>query len=83
MTGRRELWEVPRYATQRRSFQPQCDCYRTDDPQALHLLVKLPAETREALRFVLVDSIGQVLDVAFSPTAARTNGRVRPAAARR
>jgi HSP20 family protein len=37
-----ELWEVPRFAGQRRGFQPQCDCYRTDDPPALHLVLELP-----------------------------------------
>jgi HSP20 family protein len=42
MTGRRELWEVARFSGSRRGFQPQCDCYRTDDPPALHLLLELP-----------------------------------------
>ncbi|HEY2310229.1 MAG TPA: Hsp20/alpha crystallin family protein [Gaiellaceae bacterium] len=42
MTGRRELWEVARFSGPRRGFQPQCDCYRTDDPPALHLLLELP-----------------------------------------
>ncbi|MFL5958861.1 MAG: Hsp20/alpha crystallin family protein [Gaiellaceae bacterium] len=37
-----ELWEVPRFAGQRRGFQPQCDCYRTDDPPTLHLVLELP-----------------------------------------
>ena len=46
MTGRRELWEVTRFSGPRRGFQPQCDCYRTDDPPALHLLLELPASTR-------------------------------------
>jgi HSP20 family protein len=26
----------------RRGFQPQCDCYRTDDPPELHVLLELP-----------------------------------------
>ena len=42
MTGRRELWEVARFAAPRRGFQPQCDCFRTDDPPTLHLLIELP-----------------------------------------
>jgi HSP20 family protein len=37
-----DLWEVPRFAGQRRSFRPQCDCYRTEDPPSLHLLLELP-----------------------------------------
>ena len=54
MTGRRELWEVPRFSGPRRGFQPQCDCYRTDDPPALHLVVELPGIDPEAVRIVAV-----------------------------
>jgi ATP-dependent Lon protease len=46
-------------------------------------LEELPPETRDALRFVLVDSIGEVFDAAFSPNVAETNGRVPAAAAER
>lgn len=42
MTGRRELWDVAHFAAPRRGFQPQCDCYRADDPPRLHLLLELP-----------------------------------------
>jgi ATP-dependent Lon protease len=44
-----------------------------------HDLEELPPETRDALRFVLVDSIDEVFDAAFSSSAAATNGRVRAA----
>jgi HSP20 family protein len=52
MTGRRELWEVTRFSGARRGFQPQCDCYRTDDPPALHLLLELPGVDPAAVRIV-------------------------------
>jgi HSP20 family molecular chaperone IbpA len=52
MTGRRELWEVTRFSGVRRGFQPQCDCYRTDDPPALHLLIELPGVDPAAVRIV-------------------------------
>jgi HSP20 family protein len=52
MTGHRELWEVSRFATQRRGFQPQCDCYRTDEPPALHLTLELPGVDPAAVRVV-------------------------------
>jgi HSP20 family protein len=42
MTGRRELWEVTRFLSVRQGFRPQCDCYRTDDPPTLHLVLELP-----------------------------------------
>jgi HSP20 family molecular chaperone IbpA len=37
-----ELWQVPRFSGMRSGFLPQCDCYRTDDPPALHVVVELP-----------------------------------------
>jgi ATP-dependent Lon protease len=48
-----------------------------------HDLDELPPEARDALRFVLVDSIDQVFDAAFSSNGARTNGRVQAATAKR
>ncbi|HEU5476962.1 MAG TPA: endopeptidase La [Gaiellaceae bacterium] len=46
-------------------------------------LEELPPETREAVGFVLVDSIDQVFAAAFSSNGARANGRVRAATAER
>jgi HSP20 family protein len=37
-----DLWEVSRFSGLRRGFRPQCDCYRTDDPPALYLVLELP-----------------------------------------
>jgi HSP20 family protein len=54
MTGRRELWEVARFSGPRRGFQPQCDCYRTDDPPALHLVLELPGVDADAVQIVAV-----------------------------
>jgi len=48
-----------------------------------HDLEELPPETREELHFVLVDSIDEVLDAAFSSNGAGANGRVRAATAER
>ncbi len=48
-----------------------------------HDLDELPAETRDTLQFVLVDSIDQVFDAAFSSNGPRATGRGRPKAARR
>lgn len=52
MTGRREVWEVARFSGVRRHFEPQCDCYRTDDPPALHLVLELPGIDPSAVRIV-------------------------------
>ena len=51
-----DLWEVPRFAGRRRGFQPQCDCYRTDDPPALHVLLELPGVDPDAVRIVAAGS---------------------------
>ena len=47
-----------------------------------HDLEELPSETRDALSFVLVDSIDEVFDAAFSSNGTATNGRVRAATAK-
>jgi HSP20 family protein len=52
MTGRREVWEVARFSRVHRHFEPQCDCYRTDDPPALHLVLELPGIDPSAVRIV-------------------------------
>jgi HSP20 family protein len=52
MTGRREVWEVARFSGVRRHFEPQCDCYHTDDPPALHLVLELPGIDPAAVRIV-------------------------------
>jgi HSP20 family protein len=37
-----DLWQVPRFSGLRHGFRPQADCYRTDDPPELHVVVELP-----------------------------------------
>jgi HSP20 family protein len=43
-----DLWRVPRFAGLRRGFRPHVDCYRTEDPPELRIVVELagidPAE---------------------------------------
>ena len=36
-----DLWQVPRFAGLRRGFRPHVDCYRTDDPPAVTVVVDL------------------------------------------
>src|SRR5690242_19423800 len=73
MTGRRELWEAARFSGPRRGFQPQCDCYRADDPPAWHLLLELPGVDPSAVRIVAVGTTLVVSGVRERPhpTAAR------------
>jgi HSP20 family protein len=37
-----DLWQVPRFSGLRHGFRPQADCFRTDDPPAIHVVVELP-----------------------------------------
>ena len=37
-----ELWQVPRFAGARRVLRPHVDCYHTDDPHELTVVVELP-----------------------------------------
>jgi HSP20 family protein len=45
-----DLWQVPGFAGLRRGFRPQCDCFRTDDPPVLHVIVELPGIDPESVR---------------------------------
>ena len=36
-----ELWQLPGFASQRGRYRPQVDCYRTDDPPAVTVVVDL------------------------------------------
>ncbi len=38
-----DMWQVPRFsAGLRQGYRPQADCYRTDEPPALNVIVELP-----------------------------------------
>src|SRR5579885_3461805 len=34
-----DMWQVPRFSGLRQGYRPQADCYRTDDPPALTVVV--------------------------------------------
>ena len=36
-----DLWQVPRFAGLRHGFRPSVDCYVTDDPHQLNLVIEL------------------------------------------
>jgi HSP20 family protein len=53
-----DLWQVPGFAGLRRGFRPQCDCFRTDDPPVLHVVVELPGVDPESVE---VSAAGRLL----------------------
>lgn len=36
-----DLWQVPRFTRRRGGFRPQIDCFRTERPASLHVVVEL------------------------------------------
>jgi HSP20 family protein len=47
-----ELWQVPRFAGRRHGFRPQVDCFRTDDPPQVTVVVELPGVAPEDVEIV-------------------------------
>jgi len=45
-----ELWQVPRFAGSRHGFRPNVDCFHTDDPHALTVIVELPGVEPSSIR---------------------------------
>ena len=46
-----DLWQVPRFAA-RSSFRPQVDCYRTEDPPQITVVVELPGVDPQEVQIV-------------------------------
>jgi HSP20 family protein len=47
-----ELWQVPRFASRAGAFRPQVDCYRTEDPPALTVVVELAGVDPDEVQIV-------------------------------
>src|SRR5262245_55981776 len=47
-----DLWQVPRFSGLRHGFRPDCDCFRTEDPPTLHVVVELPGIDPESIGVV-------------------------------
>jgi HSP20 family protein len=44
-----DLWQVPRFAALRGGFHPRADCYRSEDPPRLIVVVELPGVQAETV----------------------------------
>jgi HSP20 family protein len=62
-----DLWQVPRFSGLRRAFRPSVDCYRTEDPHELTVLVELPGVDPETLELVVADGVLSVAGVRERP----------------
>jgi HSP20 family protein len=49
-----DLWQVPRFARHHGGFRPQIDCYRTERPAAIHVVVELAGVDPDKIQ-ILVD----------------------------
>lgn len=56
-----DLWQVPGFAGMRRGFRPQCDCFRTDDPPTLHVVVEIPGVDPDSVE---ISTAGRLLTIA-------------------
>ena len=68
-----DLWQVPRFSGLRHGFRPNLDCFHTDDPHALTVVVELPGVTAESVRVVVSE---RVLAIAGERTRPKVPGRV-------
>jgi HSP20 family protein len=68
-----DLWQVPRFAGPRQGFRPNVDCFHTDDPHALTVVVELPGVEPDSVRIVASE---RLLVVAGERRRPRAPGRV-------
>ncbi|HET8529351.1 MAG TPA: Hsp20/alpha crystallin family protein [Gaiellaceae bacterium] len=67
-----DMWQVPRFsAGLRQGYRPQADCFRTDDPPALNVIVELPGVDPASVE---VSVAGHALTVSGERTRPRTPG---------
>jgi HSP20 family protein len=48
-----DLWQVPRFSGIRHGFRPNVDCFHTDDPHVLTVVVELPGVEPQSVRVVV------------------------------
>jgi HSP20 family protein len=69
-----ELWHLPRLAGGRRSFRPQVDCIRSEEPAELRVIVELPGVDPATIKVIAAD---RMLVVAGERRRPRVSGRYR------
>ena len=68
-----DLWQVPRFSGLRHGFRPNLDCFHTDEPHALTVVVELPGVDAQSVR---VSAGERVLVVAGERRRPQVPGRV-------
>lgn len=68
-----DLWQVPRFSGIRHGFRPNVDCFHTDDPHTLTVVVELPGVDPRSLQVVAGE---RVLAIAGERKRPKVPGRV-------
>src|SRR5436190_18767990 len=68
-----DLWQVPRFSGMRHGFRPNVDCFHTDKPHTLTVVVELPGVDPQSVREVAGE---RVLIVAGERRRPKIPGRV-------
>jgi HSP20 family protein len=68
-----DLWQVPRFSGLRHGFRPNVDCFHTDEPHALTVVVELPGVDPQSIRLAAGE---RVLLVAGARRRPSVPGRV-------
>jgi HSP20 family protein len=68
-----DLWQVPRFSGIRHGFRPNVDCFHTDDPHVLTVVVELPGVDPRTVQIVARE---RVLVVAGERKRPKVPGRV-------
>jgi HSP20 family protein len=67
-----DMWQVPRFsAGLRQGYRPQADCYRTDEPPALNVIVELPGVDPTSVEVVVA---GHALTISGERSRPRVAG---------
>ena len=68
-----DLWQVPRFSGIRHGFRPNVDCFHSDDPHTLTVVVELPGVDPQSVRVVAGE---RVLAIAGERKRPKVPGRV-------
>jgi HSP20 family protein len=68
-----DLWQVPRFSGIRHGFRPNADCFHTDDPHTLTVVVEVPGVDPKSLQVVAGE---RLLVIAGERKRPKVRGRV-------
>jgi HSP20 family protein len=68
-----DLWQVPRFSGPRRAFRPSVDCFVTDDPPQLVVVVELAGVEPDSIEIAIE---GGALTIAGQRSRSRVAGQV-------